>query len=188
MKKIAVLIIALLGLCSVLFVGAAPASAAETQETAETQEETSITDNFLSVLKEKYGEEWEAHYNAILDKWGSVEAFLMSVVPEDAPDPVKNGWEAFVSWTREYWVILAFAGATVCVCAGGVIYHVSKKRIKNFVKTANDEKFSAVYNEQNKQSAFLIAQGKATLALLGENPRFAQQKEEVQKRMEDLQK
>ena len=188
MKKIAVLIMAILGLCGVLFMGAAPASAAETQDAAETQEETRIAEVFLSVLKEKYGEEWEAHYNAILDKWGSVEAFLMSVVPEDAPDPVKNGWEAFILWTREYWVILAFAGATICVCAGGVVYYISKKRIKNFVKTANDEKFSAVYKEQNKQSAFLIAQGKATLVLLGDNPRFAQQKEEVQKSMEELQK
>ena len=187
MKKIAIAIMALLGFCVVLFMGNSPARAAEAAEIPAASD-ANVVDGFITFLRDKYGDKWETYYNAILEEWGSVEDYLLSAMPDGAPDPVKKGWEAFIGWTRDYWVVIAIVGAVLGVGAGGIVHVIRKKRFRQFLKTANDEKFATVYAEQDKQSAFLIAQGRATMALLGENVKFGERRDELKKAMEELEK
>ena len=117
MKKILKLIFAVcMAACFLLFpmfMGNAPASAEEVAEppvTDETTDETetvedglkALVDGFLAQLKAKYGDDYETYYNAIITQWGSVEEYLLSLVTEDTPDAVANGWTAFVKWLGEY--------------------------------------------------------------------------------------
>ena len=127
---------------------------------------------FIEGLKEQYGQEWMTYYNAIIAEWGTVENYLMSLLPDDSPDVVKDAWLAFVAWTRDNWTILAAIGATIAACAGVVLYVVLKRKANAFMQ----KKFNNIYDEYNKQSAAIKAQNAMLIAMSGNNPRFEEQR------------
>ena len=166
-----------------------------TEEPEEPTEDESVTDEpsdavqqFIDGLKEQYGNNWTAYYNAILAQWGTVENYLMSLLPEDSPDVVKDAWLAFVAWTRDNWVILAAIGATIASAVGVIVYVFTKKRAKAFMLSAYDDKFAKIYEEYNKQSAAIKAQNAALIALTGANPKFEETRAALQKTGDDLDK
>lgn len=141
-----------------------------------------LVQEFIDELKEKYGAEWQKYYDAIIAEWGTVENYLLSLMPGDAPDPVKNAWLDFVDWTRQNWVILAGIGATILAVVAVVAYVVLKRHASDFVK----KKFQKQYDESNKQSAALRAQSRALRLLLGSNPKTQEAREELEKTEGDL--
>lgn len=185
MKKIAVLIIVLLGLCGVLFMGnASVADAAE--EPAQTTE-SGLAEEFIQTLKDRYGEQWETYYNAILDEWGTVEAFLLSAMPDGAPDVAKDGWNKFVDWTRENWVIIAAVGAVVLT----VIVVLFGKKCVGLVVGFFKKMFSLVgklFSGVNLLYKNAKAQNDALLALMGNNPRFSAQRDALNATNEEMMK
>lgn len=150
--------------------GQAPA---EGEEQAPGENEPSdAVQQFIEGLKEQYGQEWMTYYNAIIAEWGTVENYLMSLLPDDSPDVVKDAWLAFVAWTRDNWTILAAIGATIAACAGVVLYVVLKRKANAFMQ----KKFNNIYDEYNKQSAAIKAQNAMLIAMSGSNPRFEEQR------------
>lgn len=150
--------------------GQAPA---EGEEQAPGESEPSdAVQQFIDGLKEQYGQEWMTYYNAIIAEWGTVENYLMSLLPDDSPDVVKDAWLAFVAWTRDNWTILAAIGATIAACAGVVLYVVLKRKANAFMQ----KKFNNIYDEYNKQSAAIKAQNAMLIAMSGSNPRFEEQR------------
>ena len=154
----------------------------ETPQEGESGGVGALVQQFIDDLKAQYGEQWQQYYDAIIAEWGTVEEYLLSLMPEDAPDPVKNAWTAFVDWTRENWVILAGIAATVLAVVAVICYVVVKRHASDFVKG----KFQKQYDESNKQSAALRAQSRALLAILGSNPKFDEIREELKKTEESL--
>ena len=144
----------------------------ETDDGAQSGLQT-LVDGFITQLKDKYGDQWQQYYDAIIAEWGTVEQYLLSLVPEDAPDVVKDGWTSFVDWTRENWVVLAAIGATVCV----IIIIVFGKKI-----------FLSVFRSTNKQYKVLLAQNNAIFALLGDNPKFEEQRAALKSANEEMMK
>lgn len=185
MKKIAVLIMAILGLCGVLFMGnASVADAAE--EPAQTTE-SGLAEEFIQTLKDRYGEQWETYYNAILDEWGTVEAFLISAMPDGAPDVAKDGWNKFVDWTRENWVIIAAVGAVVLT----VIVVLFGKKCVGLIVGFFKKMFSLVgklFSGVNLLYKNAKAQNDALLALMGNNPRFSAQRDALNATNEEMMK
>lgn len=153
-----------------------------------TDEPSDAVQQFIDGLKEQYGNNWTTYYNAILAQWGTVENYLMSLLPEDSPDVVKDAWLAFVAWTRDNWVILAAIGATIASAVGVIVYVFTKKRAKAFMLSAYDDKFAKIYEEYNKQSAAIKAQNAALIALTGANPKFEETRAALQKTGDDLDK
>lgn len=146
---------------------------AEGEEQDPDESETSdAVQQFIDGLKEQYGQEWMTYYNAIIAEWGTVENYLMSLLPDDSPDVVKDAWLAFVAWTRDNWTILAAIGATIAACAGVVLYVVLKRKANAFMQ----KKFNNIYDEYNKQSAAIKAQNAMLIAMSGGNPRFEEQR------------
>ena len=141
-----------------------------------------LVQEFIDELKEKYGAEWQKYYDAIIAEWGTVENYLLSLMPEDTPDPVKDKYLQFVDWTRQNWVILAGIGATILAVVAVVVYFVVKQHASDFVK----KKFQKQYDESNKQSAALRAQSRALRLLLGSNPKTQEAREELEKTEGDL--
>lgn len=141
---------------------------------------SNIVQDFIAQLKDKYGDQWQQYYDAIIAEWGTVEQYLLSLVPEDAPDVVKDGWTSFVDWTRENWVVLAAIGATVCV----IIIIVFGKKIFDAVKKF----FLSVFRSTNKQYKVLLAQNNAIFALLGDNPKFEEQRAALKSANEEMMK
>lgn len=135
-------------------------------------EPSDAVQQFIDGLKEQYGQEWMTYYNAIIAEWGTVENYLMSLLPDDSPDVVKDAWLAFVAWTRDNWTILAAIGATIAACAGVVLYVVLKRKANAFMQ----KKFNNIYDEYNKQSAAIKAQNAMLIAMSGSNPRFEEQR------------
>ena len=185
MKKIAVLIMAILGLCGVLFMSnASVADAAE--EPAQTTE-SGLAEEFIQTLKDRYGEQWETYYNAILDEWGTVEAFLLSAMPDGAPDVAKDGWNKFVDWTRENWVIIAAVGAVALT----VIVVLFGKKCVGLVVGFFKKMFSLVgklFSGVNLLYKNAKAQNDALLALMGNNPRFSAQRDALNATNEEMMK
>ena len=160
-------------------VGAQEPAEEEGQDPAEEEEQdpgesepSDAVQQFIDGLKEQYGQEWMTYYNAIIAEWGTVENYLMSLLPDDSPDVVKDAWLAFVAWTRDNWTILAAIGATIAACAGVVLYVVLKRKANAFMQ----KKFNNIYDEYNKQSAAIKAQNAMLIAMSGSNPRFEEQR------------
>ena len=150
--------------------GQAPAEGEE--QDPDESEPSDAVQQFIEGLKEQYGQEWMTYYNAIIEEWGTVENYLMSLLPDDSPDVVKDAWLAFVAWTRDNWTILAAVGATIAACAGVVLYVVLKRKANAFMQ----KKFNNIYDEYNKQSAAIKAQNAMLIAMSGSNPRFEEQR------------
>lgn len=140
-----------------------------------------VIDGFLARLKAKYGDDYETYYNAIIAEWGSVEEYLLSLV-EDETDVAATGWKNFVSWLGENAPIWASALAiglviVLILCGRGVVNKLwdwlnSKK--KTAVAAVN-----ALYVAQ-------IAQGKALMKLLGENPRNEEERAAIEAAIKKL--
>lgn len=157
-----------------------------TEDEPVTDEPSDAVQQFIDGLKEQYGNNWTTYYNAILAQWGTVENYLMSLLPEDSPDVVKDAWLAFVTWTRDNWVILAAIGATIASAVGVIVYVFTKKRAKAFMLSAYDDKFAKIYEEYNKQSAAIKAQNAALIALTGANPKYEETRAALQKTGDEL--
>lgn len=195
-KLIALISVVVCLLACTLFVGSARAYAEEIENNAVPEESVnpsqtpedgeedgkkdngagSIVDGFLAQLKEKYGDDYEYYYNAILDKWGSVENYLLSLVPEEAPDAAANGWKNFVEWLGIYSPIWASAFALVLVIA---IIMFGKKTVNKISEWATSTvgKFKTIFTSINKMYAAHLAESKALLKLLGENEKFKEERE-----------
>ena len=128
------------------------------------------------------------YYNAIIAEWGTVENYLMSLLPDDSPDVVKDAWLAFVAGMRDNWVILAAICATIASAVGVIVYVFTKKRAKAFILSAYDDKFAKLYEEDNKQSAAIKAQNAMLIVMSGSNPRLEEQRNALQKTIDELDK
>lgn len=135
----------------------------ETDDGAQSGLQT-LVDGFITQLKDKYGDQWQQYYDAIIAEWGTVEQYLLSLVPEDSPDVVKDGWQEFVSWLGEYSPIWGSILAAVLVIIVIVFGKKALNALKNF--------FLSLFRSKNKEYQALTAQNEALLALLGENPKF----------------
>ncbi len=186
MKKFLVFLTALL--CAVLLVGGVcSASAAEVAEEPAQVSESGLAEEFIQTLKDRYGEQWETYYNAILDEWGTVEAFLFSAMPDGAPDVAKSGWNKFIDWTRENWVIIAAVGAVVLT----VIVVLFGKKCVGLIVGFFKKMFSLVgklFSGVNLLYKNAKAQNDALLALMGNNPRFSAQRDALNATNEEMMK
>lgn len=186
MKKFLVFLTALL--CAVLLVGGVcSASVADAAEEPAQTTESGLAEEFIQTLKDRYGEQWETYYNAILDEWGTVEAFLLSAMPDGAPDVVKDGWTKFVDWTRDNWVILAAIGATIAV----VIVLVFGKKVLTLIIEFFKNLFAKVgkiFTAINTLYKNAKAQNDALLKLMGDNPKFEQERDGLKKSSEEMMK
>lgn len=183
-----------------LFAGNAAASAsAETAPNAPTEplvpedEQTdenglqALVESFLARLKAKYGDDYQIYYDAILSEWGSVEEYLLSLVTEDTPDAVADGWKSFVNWLGEYspiWgSILAVAGVIIVLACG----KSALKKVSGWA-TGNTGKFRTLFTAINKLYAAQNAQSNALLKLLGEGERFNGEREALRESVEEIEK
>lgn len=195
------LIVSLILCCAigVLFMGGA--SLADGSETPSADEITSEVDNsdeaeenglqdlidsFLVQLKEKYGDDYERYYNAILEEWGSIEAYLLSLAENGTiSDVAADGWSKFVKWLGEYAPIW---GSVLAVTALIIVIMFGKKALKKvtgFV-TNTGSKFKTLFAELNKMENVQIAQNRALEKLLGENQRYAEQRQDLEKTVEEI--
>lgn len=146
-----------------------------------------IVQDFIAQLKTKYGEQWQQYYDAILSEWGTVENYLLSLIPDDSPDVVKDGWTKFVDWTRENWVILAAIGATIAV----VIVLVFGKKVLTLIIEFFKNLFAKVgkiFTAINTLYKNAKAQNDALLKLMGDNPKFEQERDGLKKSSEEMMK
>lgn len=146
-----------------------------------------LVEGFLAQLRAKYGDEYETYYNAILVQWGSVEAYLLSLVNEDIPDIAADGWTAFVQWLGEYSPVWGSILAVLCIIVVVAFGRKALGKIKEFVKAVL-EKFRTLFTSVNKQYTVLKAQNDALMSLLGENPKFAEKRKALEEANGEIEK
>lgn len=135
-------------------------------------ETENLVDRFIANLKEKYGADYEYYLNAILEQWGSVEAYLLSLT-DNLPDELQTGYADFIGWLGKYASIWAPCLAVALVIIGLI---VGKKALNKVLNRIVEARIQPIQAELNKQSEAQAAQLKATRALLGSNEKFAEER------------
>lgn len=144
----------------------------------------SLVDGFIAQLKAKYGDDYETYYNTILSEWGSVEEYLLSLA-DDSPDAAASGWTSFVKWLGEYAPIW---GSVLAVAALIIVIVLGKKALNKVAgwATGTGGKFKIVFKSINKMYKADIAEMKALIKLLGENPRFEEEKKALEDSIKEI--
>jgi hypothetical protein len=193
LKKIFTVLLAAMIICFITvgsfvsaFADVQPNGQSEEQNTTENIVDPDISSNygtidelvagFKAYLKNKYGDDYEYCYNLIIERWGSVEAYLMSF-GDKLPDEYKSGWEKFVGWLADYSVVWAPALAVILVVLLAVI---GKKQFNKLVEKIVNVKLSPIVKELNTQSDATVAIIHAQKALLGTNERFVETVKELE--------
>jgi len=135
-------------------------------------ETENLVDRFIANLKDKYGDDYEYYLNAILEQWGSVEAYLLSLT-DNLPDELQTGYADFIGWLGKYASIWAPCLAVALVIIGLI---VGKKALNKVLNSIVEVRIQPIQAELNKQSEAQAAQLKATRALLGSNEKFAEER------------
>ena len=141
-----------------------------------------IAEQFTEYLKDKYGADYELYYNQIIERWGSVEAYLLSL-GDKLPEEYQSGWDKFIGWLGEYSVLWAPALAVLIVILVAVI---GKKKFDKLLERIVNAKLSPIVHELNLQSNATVAVIHAQEALLGNNERFADQVKELETAEKEL--
>lgn len=152
-----------------------PDTALEEQMPAEDETEVGaeeLVERFIANLKEKYGEDYEYYLNTILEQWGSVEAYLLSLT-DNLPDEFQTGYNDFIQWLGEYASVWAPCLAVALVIIGFI---VGKKALNTILNRIVEARIKPIQEELNKQSEAQVAQLKATRALLGTNEKFTEER------------
>lgn len=146
-----------------------------------------LVDGFIEQLKEKYREDYQKYYDAIIADWGSVEAYLLSLAKEDTPDAVADGWTNFVKWLGEYSPVW---GSILAVALVIVVIIFGKKALQKATGyvTGMGANFKMLFAEINRIDAAQAAQNDALIKLLGENEKFKDERAALQNSAGDLKK
>lgn len=156
----------------------------ETEEGAETNDEgfDELVAQFTAYLKDKYGADYEFYYNQINERWGSVEAYLMSF-GEELPEEYQNAWQLFIGWLGEYAPIWATALAIIIVI---IIAVVGKKQFNKIVEGIVNKKLRPIENELNLQSTAMISNLRAIKLLLPNNEKYTETAKELENAEKEL--
>lgn len=185
------LMIVLIAALSLVHAGPTQAYAAEidaqepeTPTDEETDEDavTGIVDGFIEALKAKYGADYEIYLNAILEQWGSIEAYLLSMT-YNLPEEFQTGWQAFIGWLGEYATVWAPCLAVALII---ITLIIGKKALNKILNRIVEARIKPIQNELNKQSEAQAAQLKATRALLGTNEKFAEERKAAEEAEKNL--
>lgn len=143
-------------------------------------------DTLIGLLKDKYGDDYERYYNAILDEWGSAEAYLLSLT-ENLPDQAKQGWTDFIGFISKYSPVW---GSILAVAIIVVLIVLGRKAVDGVVKKFKELKDQGkqAVTVYNKQYRALNAQSTALLQLLGQNPKFADIIKELEESIAEINK
>lgn len=142
-----------------------------------------LVDKFTAYLKEKYGAEYDAIYNGIIEQWGSIEAYLVQFGEEYIPEEYNAGWDAFIEWLSVNAPIWAPALALACIIFIAVF---GKKAFNKIVQKIVDAKVNLLSDELNKQSAALSAQMKALKMIMPTNEKCAAAVQELEEKEKEL--
>ena len=144
-----------------------------------------LVNGFIEQLKEKYGEDYQKYYDAIIADWGSVEAYLLSLAKEDTADAVADGWTYFVKWLGEYSPVWGSILAVALVIVVIIFGKKALQKVTGYV-TGTGAKFKTLFAEVNKIDAAQAAQNAALIKLLGENEKFKDERAALQNSAGDL--
>lgn len=156
----------------------------ETDGTTDTAfDMAALVEKFTAYLKDKYGAEYEAIYNGIIEQWGSIEAYLVQFGEEYIPEEYNAGWGDFVEWLGVNAPIWATALALACVIFIAVF---GKKAFDKMVKKIVDTKVNVLSAELNKQSAAISAQMKALKTIMPTTEKGAAVVQELDEKEKEL--
>lgn len=165
----------------------------EVENTPADEEESAslevVAAQFIEYLKDKYGEDYELYYNAIIEQWGSIEGYLLAF-GDKLPEQYQTGWEKFVGWLGKYSVIWAPALAVVILIIAVIVGRKKFKKLKEWffglVEKLVNKRLTPIETELNLQSKAIISQIHAQKALMGTAERFSDNVKELEAAEKEL--
>lgn len=205
LNRFMVCVILILAACIICFgtvsvYAAEPEEPANDTEIAQTEEETAeqettetteqLAAQFVEWLKAEYGEDYEYYYNIIINKWGSIENYLIQFGNNNLTEEQNTVWKSIVqgfSETASFWAPPLAVIIVVIVCMWG------KSKFKKIIDAVVEGKFrqlkdaqTAQTEELNKQSAAIIAIADGQKALMGGAEKFAENREQLDNAAKEL--
>lgn len=151
----------------------------EGEETpSKTDNDNDITEPFIQYLKDEYGEEYEKYYNAIIEQWGSVKAYLNSKIEDGTLTESADNWSLFVNWLDQYSVIWAPILAVVCV----IIAFIAGRKVYTVIKNL----FNRLFKGTNQTAIAQLAIINALEKLLGGTDKTKEERAVLEKAKEEL--
>lgn len=142
----------------------------------------SVAEQFVDYLKDKYGEEYETYYNAIIGQWGSIEAYLLAF-GNKLPEEYQTDWDKFVGWLHEYAPIWVTAVAVVVLIFAIIIGKSKIKKVKEWltklIEKLVNKRITPIENELNLQSKATLAILHSQKAILGGAEKFSENVKEL---------
>lgn len=183
-----------------------PPATEQTEETTEEpNEETdgttdtafdmaALVEKFTAYLKDKYGADYEAIYNGIIEQWGSIEAYLVQFGEEYIPEEFNAGWNDFLKIAGETSVIWAPVLTVIflllfIIFGKKIVKKVLEKVLAIFtqkIETEIKKKIENQNKELNKQSAAISAQMKALKTIMPTTEKGAAAVQELDEKEKEL--
>ena len=156
------------------------------QEQTETKEKSDdmkkMINDFIALLKEKYGANYESEYNKIIEEWGDVESYLLGLADSEiVPDVAKDGFTKFVQGMGEY----APIWATFLAIVFAVIFAVKEVRKQRKIDGLAG-KVRKLIEGQNALTEGQIASLSASRKLLGTNGKCEEERQRIDEAQETL--
>lgn len=155
--------------------GITPSENGENDDGAEDNE---IVEAFIKYLKEEYGDEYETYYNAIIEQWGSVKAYLNSKIEDGTLTESADNWSLFVAWMDRYSVIWAPILAVLCV----ILAFIAGRKVYIVIKNL----FNRLFKGTNQTATAQIAIIESLEKLLGNTEKTKEEREKLEKAKEEL--
>lgn len=164
-----------------------PAVAEETEEPENGIDR--VAEQFVAYLKDKYGEDYETYYNAIIEQWGSVEGYLLAF-GNKLPEQYQSDWDKFVGWLNEYAPIWVSAVAVVVLILALIIGKSKLKKLKDWftalVEKLVNKRLAPIENELNLQSKATLSLLHSQMAMFGTSEKFTENVKELEAAEKEL--
>lgn len=152
----------------------------EPTESEDAESIDSVATSFVDYLKEKYGEDYNFYYDQIIEKWGSVEGYLLAF-GNKLPEEQKSDWDKFVGWLDKYAPVWA---PPLAVLLLAIVFIIGRKQFnkifEKIVEKIVNGKLSPLIRELNLQSNATVSMLRAQKALLGTVPKFDENVKELE--------
>ena len=148
-----------------------------------------VANQFVNYLKDKYGEDYEIYYDAIIEQWGSVEGYLLAF-GNKLPEEYKSGWDNFVGWLNKYAPVWVSAVAIIVLIIAVIVGKSKIEKLKEWftmlIEKLVNKRLAPIENELNLQSKATLSLLHSQKAMFGSVEKFSENVKELEAAEKEL--
>lgn len=145
---------------------------------SEEDEGNALVDAFIQELKNQYGDDYQKYYDAIIEQWGSIKAYIYAKIDDGTLSESSDSWATLIKWLDEYSVVWAPILAVIII----IILFVVGRKVYQVIKLL----FTKLFKGSNQTASAQIAIIDALETMLGNSEKTKEQREKLENAKEEL--